>query len=197
MNNLNIIIVGVGGQGSILASKVIGNVGIINSCDVKMAEVHGMAQRGGSVITSIKLGDKVYSPLVETGEADIILAFEQLEGLRRIERLSPEGTMILNTQKIDPMPVIIGQAGYPENIIEEVKEKYTNIVTLDALEMAKEAGSMKTVNTVSLGVMSTLTDFPVEDWEESIREFVPEAFVETNLKAFAAGRKLGRDRLDN
>lgn len=193
MNKLNIMIVGVGGQGSILASKIIGNVGLINSCDVKMAEVHGMAQRGGSVVTSIKLGEKVYSPLVETGEADLILAFEQLEGLRSVEHLHPEGTMIVNSQQIDPMPVIIGNAEYPENILDKIKEKYDNIITLDALEMAKQAGSMKTVNTVVLGVMSTLVDFDKEDWIQSIKKYVPSEFVDINLKAFEAGRSPGRD----
>lgn len=187
MNKLNIMIVGVGGQGTLLASKVIGNVALNKSYDVKMSEVHGMAQRGGSVVTYVKLAEKVYSPIVERGEADIILAFEQLEALRWIEYLKPAGRLLINNQQIDPMPVIIGNAKYPDNIIEKLRDKYPNIRVIDAFKIAKESGNIKTVNTVMIGLMARSLDFEKEDWFISIKEMVPEKFIEVNIKAFEAG----------
>ena len=187
MSNVNIMIVGVGGQGNLLASRVIGNLALNNSYDVKMSEVHGMAQRGGSVVTGVKFGETVYSPIVEKGEADIILAFEQLEGLRWVEYLKTEGKMLINTQKIDPMPVIMGAADYPENIVESIKENYSNIKSINALGKAKISGSMKVVNTVMLGLMAQYMEFDKKDWLEVIEEEVPSKFVEVNKKAFNSG----------
>ena len=187
MSNVNIMIVGVGGQGNLLASRVIGNLALNNSYDVKMSEVHGMAQRGGSVVTGVKFGDKVYSPIVEKGEADIILAFEQLEGLRWVEYLKSDGKMLINTQKIDPMPVIMGAADYPVNIVESIKENYSNIKAIDALGKAKNSGSMKVVNTVMLGLMAQYMKFDKKDWLEVIEDEVPSKFVEVNNKAFKSG----------
>lgn len=187
MNNINIMIVGVGGQGSLLASRVIGNLALSNAYDVKMSEVHGMAQRGGSVVTGVKFGNEVYSPIVEKGEADYILALEKLEGLRWVEYLQPQGKMFINTQRIDPMPVIIGNADYPDNVIKAVKNNYSNITAIDALEKAKKSGSMKTVNTVMLGLMAQYMEFDKKEWFDIIEKEVPASFKEVNYQAFNYG----------
>lgn len=187
--SLNIMIVGVGGQGTLLASRVIGDVGIKKNYDVKVSEVHGMSQRGGSVVTYVKLGDKVYSPIVEKGEADIILAFEQLEALRWIEYLKEGGKLITNDQKIDPMPVIMGKAKYPEGIIDKLKNNYETI-SVDALSIAKQSGNIKAVNTVLLGIAAKLTGIEKEIWLEAITETVPAKFLDVNLKAFEEGYKV-------
>ncbi len=187
--SLSIMIVGVGGQGTLLASRVIGDVGIKKNYDVKVSEVHGMSQRGGSVVTYVKLGDKVYSPIVEKGEADIILAFEQLEALRWIEYLKEGGKLITNDQKIDPMPVIMGKAKYPEGIIDKLKNNYETI-SVDALSIAKQSGNIKAVNTVLLGIAAKLTGIEKEIWLEAITETVPAKFLDVNLKAFEEGYKV-------
>ncbi len=187
--SLSIMIVGVGGQGTLLASRVIGDVGIKKNYDVKVSEVHGMSQRGGSVVTYVKLGDKVYSPIIEKGEADIILAFEQLEALRWIDYLKGGGKLITNDQKIDPMPVIIGKAKYPEGIIGKLKNNYETI-SVDALSIAKQSGNIKAVNTVLLGIAAKLTEIEKEIWLEAIKETVPAKFLEVNLKAFEEGYKI-------
>ncbi|MCX7843151.1 MAG: indolepyruvate oxidoreductase subunit beta [Clostridia bacterium] len=187
MEKLNIMIVGVGGQGTLLASKVLGNVALKMGYDVKASEVHGMAQRGGSVVTYVKFGKKVYSPLIEKGEADLILGFEQLESLRWIEYLKEGGRMLINEQKINPMPVIIGKAKYPENIIEKIKDNYSNIITIDALKIARECGNIKTVNIVLLGLMAKSIDINKDVWIEVIKETVPQKLLEINLKAFEMG----------
>lgn len=187
MDSINIMIVGVGGQGILLASRVIGNVALNRSYDVKMSEVHGMAQRGGSVITNVKLADSVYSPIIERQEADIILAFEQLEALRWINYLKPGGRMIINYQQITPIPVIIGKADYPDKIIEKIENNYENVISIDALSIAKECGTTKAVNTVLIGLMASLLDIEKDDWIRSIKEMVPDRFVDMNLKAFEEG----------
>lgn len=192
MNNLNIMIVGVGGQGTLLASRVLGTVALKKGFDVKVSEVHGMSQRGGSVETYVKMGEKVYSPLIEKGEADVILAFEQLEALRWIEYLKADGKLITSDQKIDPMPVIIGKAKYPENILPKLRDKVKNIVSTDALKIAKECGNIKAVNTVLIGMLAASSDIEKEVWLEAIREVVPQKFLEVNLKAFEAGYTAGR-----
>lgn len=187
MEKLNIMIVGVGGQGTLLASRVLGNVAMKMDYDVKVSEVHGMAQRGGSVVTYVKLGNKVYSPIIEKGEADIIIAFEKLEALRWIEYLKEDGTLILNNQRIDPMPVITGKAKYPENIVEKIKNNYKNVISIDALQIAKECGNIKAVNTVLLGILAKSTSIGKEVWLESLKENVPAKALDVNLKAFEAG----------
>jgi indolepyruvate ferredoxin oxidoreductase beta subunit len=187
MEKLNIMIVGVGGQGTLLASRVLGNVALRMSYDVKVSEVHGMSQRGGSVVTYVKLGRKVYSPLVEKGEADVILAFEQLEALRWSEYLCRGGKIIVNEQKIDPMPVIMGKVKYPEHIINKIDENKIDIVTIDALETAKQCGNLKVVNVVLLGIMAKFTAIKKDIWLDAIRETVPEKLLDVNLKAFEAG----------
>ncbi|MBQ9757967.1 MAG: indolepyruvate oxidoreductase subunit beta [Clostridia bacterium] len=185
----NIMIVGVGGQGTLLASRILGNTVINEGYDVKVSEVHGMSQRGGSVVTYVKYGDKVYSPIVDRGEADIILAFELLEAYRALPYLKKGGKMIVNNQQIDPMPVITGSAKYPENIAEKLGEAVDTTV-VDALSAAKEAGNIKAVNVVLIGVMAKMTDIPYEKWAETIKTTVPEKFLDVNLKAFETGYNL-------
>ncbi|MBR4893305.1 MAG: indolepyruvate oxidoreductase subunit beta [Clostridia bacterium] len=182
----NIMIVGVGGQGTLLASRILGNTVIEEGYDVKVSEVHGMSQRGGSVVTYVKYGEKVYSPIIDRGEADIILAFELLEAYRALPYLKKGGKMIVNTQSIDPMPVITGVAKYPENIVEKLSAEI-DVLPIDALKLAKEAGNIKAVNVVLIGVMAKSTDIPYEKWVEIIKKTVPEKFLQVNLKAFDLG----------
>ncbi len=189
METKSIMIVGVGGQGSLLASRILGHVFLSRGYDVKVSEVHGMSQRGGSVVTYIKYGDQVYSPIVEQGEADFILSFEQLEAARCLPYLKQDGTMILSTQQIDPMPVITGAAQYPEQIVEKLRQTGANIIAVDALALAQQAGSAKATNTVLIGILSQKMPFPQEEWEKAIQELVPERFLTLNQKAFALGRE--------
>ena len=187
MNNTrNIMIVGVGGQGTLLASRILGNAVIRMGHDVKVSEVHGMSQRGGSVVTYVKYGQKVHSPIIGDGEADIILAFELLEAYRALHALKAGGRLIVNNQRINPMPVITGAAQYPDNIVDKLSAK-VDTTTVDALALATEAGSIKAVNVVLIGVMAKSTDIPYEVWIETIRETVPPKFLEINLKAFELG----------
>lgn len=186
MKKLNLLIVGVGGQGTLLASRILGNVALKMNFDVKVSEVHGMSQRGGSVVTYVKYGDKVYSPLIEKGEADLIIAFEQLEALRWIDYLGHNGKMIINEQQIDPMPVIIGKVEYPENILEKLKAAHS-IYSLDALKIAGNCGTIKAVNIVLLGAMAKLSGIDKDIFVESIKEVVPGKILDVNLKAFEEG----------
>ena len=190
MNNTkNIMIVGVGGQGSLLASKLLGRLLVNEGYDVKVSEVHGMSQRGGSVVTYVRYGDKVYSPIVDKGEADFIISFEKLEAARYAPYLKPDGKIIVNSQEIDPMPVIIGAMEYPTEVLENLKAKGVDIDDVDALTLALEAGSSKATNIVLMGRLSKYMSIAPEKWEEAIRQSVAEKFVEMNLKAFALGRK--------
>lgn len=185
----NIMIVGVGGQGTLLASRILGNTVISKGYDVKVSEVHGMSQRGGSVVTYVKYGDKVYSPIIDEGEADIILAFEMLEAYRSMPYLKKGGKMIANNQQINPMPVITGAAKYPEDIDKKLNDKL-DLLTVDALSLATQAGNAKAVNVVLIGVMAKSTDIPYEDWVETIKTTVPAKFLDVNLKAFDLGYNL-------
>jgi len=185
----NIMIVGVGGQGTLLASRILGNTVINEGYDVKLSEVHGMSQRGGSVVTYVKYGEKVYSPIIDKGEADIILAFEMLEAARALPFLKKDGIMIANTQQINPMPVITGAAKYPEDIEANLKEK-VNLTAVNASELALNAGNIKAVNVVLIGVMAKSMDIPYEKWIETIKSTVPEKFLDINLKAFELGYNL-------
>ncbi|MDD2234012.1 MAG: indolepyruvate oxidoreductase subunit beta [Desulfitobacteriaceae bacterium] len=187
MDKLNIMIVGVGGQGTLLASRILGAIAFKMNYDVKVSEVHGMSQRGGSVITYIKFGPKIYSPLIEKGEADIILAFEKLEALRWAEYLKDDGMIIINEQEIAPMPVVTGKAKYPSDIIEKLKQRYKNIFTLDALNIARQCGNLKAVNIVLLGVMAAKTTIAKEVWDEAVKETVPAKVLNVNIEAFNAG----------
>lgn len=188
MSNVkNIMIVGVGGQGTLLASKLMGKAFMEKGYDVKVSEVHGMSQRGGSVVTYVRYGDKVYSPLIEKGESDIIISFEQLEAARWLPFLKPGGILISNTQCIDPMPVIMGSAVYPENILSAIREKGEQIISVDALKLAEQAGSARAVNVVLLGVAARFLGFDEDMWREVIRTTVPPKTVDVNEKAFDFG----------
>lgn len=188
MKTKNIIIVGVGGQGSLLASKILGHLLLSQGYDVKVSEVHGMSQRGGSVITYVRFGDKVYSPVVDKGEADFIVSFEILETARWLDYLKPDGQIVTNTQQIDPMPVITGAAKYPENLVEKMKSKGFKVDAMNCLELAKKAGSQKAVNIVLLGRLSHYFDIPEESWQKSLEANVPPKFLELNKKAFELGK---------
>lgn len=189
MKQTNILIVGVGGQGTLLASVLLGNLGLFKGYDVKLSEVHGMAQRGGSVVTHVKISEgTVSSPLIEEGDADVIIAFEKLEAYRWLPYLQKGGTIYVNTQKILPMPVIMGKAKYPEHIMETLEEHAGAVKALDALSIAEECGSVKAVNVVLLGAASRDLPFDEEAWIKVIEENVKPKFVELNKKAFALGR---------
>ncbi len=187
MSVKNIIIAGVGGQGTLLASKLMGKVFTDLGYDVKVSEVHGMSQRGGSVVTYVRFGDKVWSSLIEEGEADIVLSFEQLEMARWLTYLKPDGVMITSTQKIDPMSVITGNAVYPEGVIESVKALGVKVVDVDALALAEEAGSARCVNLVLLGVCAKFLHIEKGVWESAIRETVPAKTIDMNINAFNFG----------
>ena len=189
MSTTNIMIVGVGGQGTLLASRILGNAVIRKGYDVKVSEVHGMSQRGGSVVTYVKYGEEVYSPIIDEGEADIILAFELLEAYRALPWLKKGGKMIVNDQKINPMPVITGAASYPSDVVEKLGGA-VDLTAVDALALATEAGNIKAVNVVLIGVMAKNTAIPYEEWVETIKETVPAKFLEVNLKAFDLGYHL-------
>ena len=188
MKSINIMIVGVGGQGSLLASKLLGKIFADEGYDVKVSEVHGMSQRGGSVVTYVRCGDKVYSPIVTKGEADFIVSFEKLEAARYTECLKKDGKIVVNSQQIDPMPVITGAAEYPVGALDELREKGVAVDEIDALSLALEAGSSKCVNLVLMGRLSKYFDFPEEKWLRAIEDTVAPKFIELNKKAFTLGR---------
>ncbi len=184
----NVMVVGVGGQGSLLASKLLGHVVLQKGYDVKVSEVHGMSQRGGSVVTYVRFGDKIYSPIIDKGEADYIISFETLEAARYMEYLKPGGRIIVNAQEIDPMPVITGATDYPNGLIEKMKENGAEVDAMDALGIAAEAGSPKATNIVLMGRFSKyFKDITKEEWLKAIEECVPAKFLELNLKAFEMG----------
>ncbi len=187
METKNVMIVGVGGQGSLLASKLLGRLLLAQGYDIKVSEVHGMSQRGGSVVTYVRFGDKVYSPVIDEGEADFIVSFELLEAARWTKFLKPGGKLITNTQRIDPMPVIIGAATYPEDLVEKMSEAGIDLDAMDALSLAEQAGSAKAVNLVLMGRLSRYFHIPQEQWMAAIEESVPPKFLEMNKKAFALG----------
>ena len=182
----NIMIVGVGGQGTLLASRILGNTVIGEGYDVKVSEVHGMSQRGGSVVTYVRYGEKVHSPIIDKGEADIILAFEELEAYRALPYLKKGGKILVNRQKMDPMPVITGAMQYPEAIEEKISA-IADATFINALDLAREAGTIKAVNVVLIGLMAKASDIPYEKWVESIKTTVPPKFLSVNLKAFDLG----------
>ena len=187
MKTKSIMIVGVGGQGTLLASRLLGAALISVGYDVKVSEVHGMSQRGGSVVTYVKYGDKVDSPIVQKGQADLILAFEQLEAARWLPFLKTDGTIIANTQQIDPMPVVTGVATYPDGVLDAIRKTGVKLRDVDALSLAVEAGSAKAVNVVLIGVMAAHMDIDRAVWVQAIRETVPAKFLEMNIKAFDPG----------
>ena len=189
MATKNIMIVGVGGQGSLLASKLLGHLLLSEGYDVKVSEVHGMSQRGGSVVTYVRYGKKVYSPVIDKGEADVIISFEKLEAARWLEFLKKDGTIITNTQEVEPMPVITGAAAYPENLIEKMQAAGAKVDAKDFLSIAQEAGSAKAVNIALMGRLSTyFPEISDEQWQDAIEKIVPPKFLDLNKKAFGAGR---------
>lgn len=184
---INIFMVGVGGQGTILASKVLAAVALKMGYDAKVSEIHGMAQRGGSVVTQIRLGEKVYSPVISEGEADVILAFEQLEALRWLSYLKPGGTVIINSQQISPVPVLAGAAEYPDDITGKIKERVVDVQVLDALQIALDCGNAKAANVVLLGAMAKKLPVDEKTWRDALADTVPERLLEVNNAAFTAG----------
>ena len=184
----NMMIVGVGGQGSLLASKLLGWLLMNRGYDVKVSEVHGMSQRGGSVVTYVRWGEKVYSPIVDKGEADFIVSFELLEAARYLEYLRPGGQIVTSTQQIDPMPVVTGAAAYPEALAEKIRSLGVKVDALDALKLAEEAGSPRAANIVLMGRLSHYFDFDDNVWEEALKACIAPRFLEMNRKAFALGR---------
>lgn len=188
METKNIMIVGVGGQGSLLASKLLGRILLDQGYDVKVSEVHGMSQRGGSVVTYVRYGDRVCSPVIDKGEADFIVSFELLEAARYVNFLKPGGRVVVSDQQIDPMPVITGAAEYPQGLAEKMSALDIKVDIMDALSLAEQAGSSKAVNLVLMGRLSKYFDFPEEAWQKAIDACVPEKFLELNRKAFALGR---------
>lgn len=186
MAGKNIMIVGVGGQGTLLTSRILGGLAIENGYDVKLSEVHGMAQRGGSVVTFVRYGEHVAEPIVEEGQADVLIAFERLEALRYAHFLKKDGALVINDWRIDPMPVTIGVAEYPEQIIEELSEKH-QVYAINATEESKKLGNPKVFNLIVLGVAAQHMDFTKEQWYEVIEKTVPPKTIEINKRAFDAG----------
>ena len=186
MKNLNIMIVGVGGQGTLLTSRIIGKTALYNGCDVKLSEVHGMAQRGGSVVTFVRIGEKINEPVVEEGDADVLIAFERLEAMRYAHFLKKDGVLIVNDCRIDPMTVVIGAKQYPENIIADLKKEH-KVYVIDGGKIAAELGNNKVLNSVVLGLSAKLIGFHKEDWIKIIEKTVPQKTIELNEKAFIRG----------
>ena len=186
----SIMIVGVGGQGSLLASKLLGHLLLTQGYDVKVSEVHGMSQRGGSVVTYVRYGEKVYSPIIDKGQADYIVSFELLEAARWTEYLKPGGRIVTNTQQINPMPVITGAAEYPEGLADQMRAAGIDVDAFDALSLAEQAGSTKAVNIVLMGHLSNyFADFSEEEWRTALEQSVPAKFLALNQKAFTLGRE--------
>lgn len=185
----NIMIVGVGGQGTLLTSRILGGITVEAGYDVKLSEVHGMAQRGGSVVTYVRYGEKVAEPIVEEGQADVLIAFERLEALRYAHFLKKDGVIIVNDQRIDPMPVVIGVAKYPDGIIEKLSKKY-RVVSVDAMDEAIKMGNSRVFNVIILGIAAKNMDFPKEQWIEVIKKTVPPKTIDINVAAFEKGYEL-------
>ncbi|MCM1488604.1 MAG: indolepyruvate oxidoreductase subunit beta [Firmicutes bacterium] len=187
MQTKSVMIVGVGGQGSLLASRLLGTLLLDEGYDVKVSEVHGMSQRGGSVVTYVRFGSKVCSPVISKGEADFIVSFEKLEAARYISCLKKDGKIIVNRQEIAPMPVIIGDAEYPEGILDELRSKGVFVDEINALELASEAGSAKAVNIVLMGRLAKYFDIDKSKWISTVKQLVKPQFKEINEKAFELG----------
>ena len=187
METKSVMIVGVGGQGSLLASKLLGVLLTEEGYDVKVSEVHGMSQRGGSVVTYVRFGEKVYSPIIAEGEADYIVSFEKIEAARYAKCLKKDGKIIVNTQSIDPMPVIIGSAKYPDGVLDELTGKGVFVDSIDALSLAKEAGNVKSANIVLMGRLAKYFDMDYDKWINAVKSLVKPQFVDVNVKAFELG----------
>lgn len=185
--NMNVLIAGVGGQGTLLTSRIIAEVAVEMGCDVKVTEVHGMAQRGGSVVSEVRYGEKVYSPTIPKGEADVLLAFEKLEAARWLDFLKPEGIVIINDERVDPLPVMSGKMKYPEDITDRISSLRVKTTVVNATQAALECGNVKAANVFLVGVLSQVIKLPPERVEEAIRKLVPAKALEVNLEAFQRG----------
>lgn len=186
----NILLVGVGGQGTILVSRILSEGLVMEGYDVKMSEIHGMAQRGGSVTTQIRYGDRVYSPSITPGEVDVLVAFEKLEGARYVNQLRKDGTLIINEEEMYPLPVLVGTEKYPEGLLEEIKEKVENTISLNARRLAEDLGEPRVQNIIMLGMLITALELGEIDWISLIKANLPERVHEVNIKAFELGTSL-------
>ena len=187
----NILMAGVGGQGTLLASEILSEVLMQAGYDVKKAEVHGMAQRGGSVVSHVRFGQKVFSPIIPEGEADVLFGFELLETYRYLPLVKKTGTVVVNNLRIAPPSVALGKAEYPQDIAKKLSERVDNLRVVDGLELAEQAGNSKTINTVLLGALSNTLEPSYEQWIAAIKSLVPARFLDVNLKAFELGRQIG------
>ena len=192
-NTKNIMIVGVGGQGTLLTSRILGGITVEAGYDVKLSEVHGMAQRGGSVVTFVRYGEKVAEPIVEEGQADLLIAFEMLEAKRYAHFLKKDGVLVVNEQRIDPITVVTGAATYPEGIVEELEKEYS-VLKIDAMDEALKLGNSKVFNIIVLGMAAKHMDFSKEDWLKVIEKTVPPKTVDMNKKAFLLGFEGGHEK---
>ena len=192
-NTKNIMIVGVGGQGTLLTSRILGGITVDAGYDVKLSEVHGMAQRGGSVVTFVRYGEKVAEPIVEEGQADLLIAFETLEAKRYAHFLKKDGVLVVNEQRIDPITVVTGVAAYPEGIVEELEKEYT-VYKINAMDEALKLGNSKVFNIIVLGMAAKHMDFSKEDWLKVIEKTVPPKTVDINKKAFLLGFEGGYEK---
>ncbi|MCD6245939.1 indolepyruvate oxidoreductase subunit beta [candidate division WOR-3 bacterium] len=180
----SILLCGVGGQGILLASDIISDVLMVNNFDVKKSEVHGMSQRGGAVVSTVRFGDKVYSPITGIGDVDYILAFERLEALRNLDKLKKDGIILVNDYRINPLPVATAVMEYPDNILETIKKTVPNVVTINAFDMAKGLGNIKVMNTIMIGRLAKTIDLPKEIWLQVIKRRAPAKAIDINIKAF-------------
>ena len=192
-NTKNIMIVGVGGQGTLLTSRILGGITVEAGYDVKLSEVHGMAQRGGSVVTFVRYGEKVAEPIVEEGQADLLIAFEMLEAKRYAHFLKKDGVLVVNEQRIDPITVVTGAATYPEGIVEELEKEYS-VLKINAMDEALKLGNSKVFNIIVLGMAAKHMDFSKEDWLKVIEKTVPPKTVDMNKKAFLLGFEGGHEK---
>jgi indolepyruvate ferredoxin oxidoreductase beta subunit len=187
----NILIVGVGGQGTLLTSRILAQVAVDLGYDVKVSEIHGMAQRGGSVVSQVRFGEKVYSPIISKGDADIILAFEKLEAARWLDYLKPNGMIIINDDRVDPLPVMSGKLKYPDDIDQRIAQMIEKTMVVDASSIAIECGNVKAANVVLVGILAAAMELPEGEVEKAIEAMVPPKALEINLKAFKQGHTLG------
>ncbi len=187
MKTVNILICGVGGQGVLLAGDIIAETAMACGHDAKKSEVHGMAQRGGSVVSHVRYGDRVHSPLIRQGEADVILSFEEMETARYLDFLKKDGTVIINRQQVMPMTVATGKAEYPVDIVDKIKTQVPKTILCEGMKLSEQAGSAKTINIVLLGALSKKLELPTDKWLEVISRRVPPKTVDMNKKAFELG----------
>ncbi len=192
MNNeiTNILIVGVGGQGTLLTSRIVAQIAVDMGYDVKISEVHGMAQRGGSVVTQVRYGPKVYSPIISKGDADILLAFEKVEAARWLDYLKPDGLAVINDQRIDPLPVLSGKVAYPTDIAERIAQVIPRTIVINATDVAANCGDSRAANVVMVGLLTRAMQLPEDEGRIAVERTVPARALDTNLKAYAEGRKL-------